>query len=167
MARTVGHAHRLLHIALARAVATETLARNVASAISPPKVKAKEVVILNPDQLTDVLRKLRGHSLETIVALEVASGLRRDEVLGLRLGGRRSRGQHHPGRALARGDQGRIALQGSEVGQGQAHHLFADVGRGHAARPSSWVARAAAGKPDDGALLFPNDPEGAPIPPTG
>ena len=37
-ARTVGHAHRVLHRALQRAVENETLPRNVASLIRPPKV---------------------------------------------------------------------------------------------------------------------------------
>ena len=42
-ARTVGHAHRVLHRALERAVENETLARNVASVIAPPKVEDQEV----------------------------------------------------------------------------------------------------------------------------
>jgi hypothetical protein len=37
-ARTVAHAHRVLHRALQKAVESEVLARNVASVISPPKV---------------------------------------------------------------------------------------------------------------------------------
>ena len=36
-ARTVGHAHRVLHRALQRAVESETLSRNVASAVRPPE----------------------------------------------------------------------------------------------------------------------------------
>ena len=46
-ARTVGHAHRVLHRALERAVEAETLSRNVASVMSPPQVEAQEVEILN------------------------------------------------------------------------------------------------------------------------
>ena len=38
-ARTVGHAHRVLHRALQRAVENETLSRNVASLIRPPNVR--------------------------------------------------------------------------------------------------------------------------------
>ena len=40
-ARTVGHAHRVLHRALERAVETETLARNVASVISRPEGRGR------------------------------------------------------------------------------------------------------------------------------
>jgi hypothetical protein len=44
--RTVGHAHRVLHRALQRAVKKEVLSRNVANAISPPTVEDAEIEIL-------------------------------------------------------------------------------------------------------------------------
>ena len=85
-ARTVGHAHRVLHRALQRAVENETLSRNVASAISPPKVEAGEVEILDVHQVSVMLHKLAGHELYTIAALALATGMRRGELLGLQLG---------------------------------------------------------------------------------
>lgn len=84
-ARTVGHAHRVLHKALQRAVNNETLARNVASAIRPPKVEENEVEILEPEQVGLVLCKLEGHPLYAISALALASGMRRGELLALRI----------------------------------------------------------------------------------
>jgi integrase len=84
-ARTVGHAHRVLHRALERAVETEILSRNVAAVISPPKVDSAEIEILNEQQVSEVLRKLEEHPLYTIVALDLATGLRRGELLALRL----------------------------------------------------------------------------------
>jgi integrase len=84
-ARTVGHAHRVLHRALERAVQTEILSRNVAAVVSPPKVDSTEIEILNEQQVYDVLRKLEGHPLYAIVALDLATGLRRGELLALRL----------------------------------------------------------------------------------
>ena len=42
-ARTVGHAHRVLHKALADATRHELLTRNVASLVSPPKVTDDEI----------------------------------------------------------------------------------------------------------------------------
>jgi integrase len=84
-ARTVGHAHRVLHNALQRAVNNETLARNVASAIRPPKVEEEEVEILDAEQVALVLCKLEGHPLYTISALALATGMRRGELLALRL----------------------------------------------------------------------------------
>ena len=50
-ARTVGHAHRVLHKALADAVRHELITRNPASVVSPPKVTASEVAILTADSI--------------------------------------------------------------------------------------------------------------------
>ncbi|HRQ25789.1 site-specific integrase [Hyphomicrobium sp.] len=83
-ARTVGHAHRVLHRALQRAVETEVLARNVASTISPPTVESEEVEILDAGQIALVLERLSGHPLYEISALALATGMRRGELLGLR-----------------------------------------------------------------------------------
>jgi integrase len=83
-ARTVGHAHRVLHKALARAVENETLARNVASLINPPQVETQETEILSAEQMADVLAKLDGHALYPIVVLALATGMRRGELLALR-----------------------------------------------------------------------------------
>jgi integrase len=84
--RTCGHAHRVLHRALARAVASETISRNVAAAIPPPRVEPQEVEILTPDQVAAVLDKLRDHQLYPVAALGLATGLRRGELLGLQIG---------------------------------------------------------------------------------
>ncbi len=83
-ARTVGHAHRVLHKALQRAVANETLPRNVASLIAPPKVEAQEIEILSAEEMVDVLAKLDGHALYHIATLALATGMRRGELLALR-----------------------------------------------------------------------------------
>src|SRR5690348_4480052 len=42
-ARTVGHAHRVLHRGLEQALRLENIARNVAHVVRPPKVRANEV----------------------------------------------------------------------------------------------------------------------------
>jgi integrase len=84
-ARTVGHAHRLLHRALQRAVEGEVLARNVASIISPPKVQEQEIEILTSDQITLVIDRLAGHPLYEIAVIDLATGMRRGELLALRL----------------------------------------------------------------------------------
>jgi integrase len=82
--RTVGHAHRVLGAALKRAVENGTLSRNVASIRKPPKVEAEEIEILTPDQVEAVLGALKDHPLYAVVALALASGMRRGELLGLR-----------------------------------------------------------------------------------
>jgi integrase len=85
-ARTVGHAHRVLHKALQRAVENETLVRNVARVIRPPKVEDEEVQILDPEQIATVFLRLDGHPLHPIAFTALATGLRRGELLALQLG---------------------------------------------------------------------------------
>jgi integrase len=82
-ARTAGHAHRLLQRAPQRAVETEILARNVAAAIGAPAGSDTEVEILNADEMPSVLRKLEGRPLELIAIVDLATGLRRGELLAL------------------------------------------------------------------------------------
>jgi integrase len=83
-ARTVGHAHRVLHRALSRAVSLEIVRRNVAHAVPPPRVEVAEVAILCPEQITEVLERLEGHSLRPIVVLALGTGMRRGELCALR-----------------------------------------------------------------------------------
>lgn len=85
-ARTVGHAHRILHRAYERALRLEMVSRNPARAVPPPKVDAVEVEILSAEQIAEVLARLDGHPLHPIVALALASGLRRGELCGLAWG---------------------------------------------------------------------------------
>lgn len=85
-ARTVGHAHRVLHRALERALRLEIVARNVAHAVPPPKVEAAEVAILTADQIADVLARLDGHPLHPIAALALGTGMRRGELCGIAWG---------------------------------------------------------------------------------
>jgi integrase len=80
-ARTVGHAHRVLHRGLERAVKLEILSRNVAHAVPPPTVERKETKILTAEQIGGVLQKLQGHSLHSIIALAVNTGMRRGELV--------------------------------------------------------------------------------------
>lgn len=84
--RTVGHAHKVLRSVLQYAVKNRRLARNVASIHSPPMVQEDEIEILSADQITEVLTKLDGHALYPIVALALATGMRRGELLGLQWG---------------------------------------------------------------------------------
>jgi hypothetical protein len=65
-ARTVGHAHRVLHRALQIAVEDEVLSRNVAGVKRPPRVEEEEIEILTTEQIDLVLNKLEGHPLYAI-----------------------------------------------------------------------------------------------------
>ena len=81
--RTVGHAHRVLHAALARAARAQVVFRNVASIIKPPKVEDEEVVILAADQIGAALETLKGHEFYPIVLTALGTGLRRGELVAL------------------------------------------------------------------------------------
>ena len=92
-ARTVGHAHRVLHRALERAMRLEIISRNVAHPVRPPKVESAEVTILNAAQIGEVLARLDGYGgrygllpLHPIAALAIGSGMRRGEICGLAWG---------------------------------------------------------------------------------
>jgi integrase len=84
--RTVGHAHRVLHRSLERAMRLEIIGRNVASAVRPPKVAAAEIAILSAEQIAHVLARLDGHPLHPITALALGTGMRRGELCGLAWG---------------------------------------------------------------------------------
>jgi integrase len=84
--RTVGHAHRVLHKALADAVSHELLLRNPASLIKPPKVDSAEVPILDADQVKTVLGALVGTEVYPHVILLLSTGIRRGELMGIQWG---------------------------------------------------------------------------------
>jgi integrase len=83
-ARTCHHAYRVLHGALAEAVKLDLLSRNVACAVTPPKIEATEVEILTAAEIAAVLDALRGSRLYAVAALAFATGMRRGELLALR-----------------------------------------------------------------------------------
>ncbi len=85
-ARTVGHAHRVLHRALERAMQLEIVSRNVAHAVRPPKPDAAEIEILSADQIANVLARLADHPLHAIVAVALGTGMHRGELCGLAWG---------------------------------------------------------------------------------
>jgi integrase len=86
-ARTVGHAHRVLHRGLERALKLdEIVLRNVAHAVPPPKVADTEVEILTADQVADTLNRIEDHPMYSIAKFAVTTGLRRGEICGLALG---------------------------------------------------------------------------------
>lgn len=81
---SIGHAHRVLTMALGRAMKLELVARNVASTVRPPKGEAEEIEILTSAQMADVLAKLAGHAIFAFVAVALGTGARRGELLALR-----------------------------------------------------------------------------------
>lgn len=85
-ARTVGHAHRVLHRALERAMRLEIVSRNVAHPVRPPKPEAAEIAILSAEEIAEILARLADHPLYAIVAVALGTGMRRGELCGLAWG---------------------------------------------------------------------------------
>lgn len=85
-ARTVGHAHRVLHKALADATRHEVVTRNAAALVSPPKVTGDEIEILSADQVKTVLSAMRETSIFPQVVVLLSTGMRRGELMGLQWG---------------------------------------------------------------------------------
>lgn len=83
-AKSITLIHGLLHSALDNAVRWNLVARNVCDAVSLPRVARHEVQPLTPEQARRLLEAVRGHRLEGILTLALATGMRRGELLALR-----------------------------------------------------------------------------------
>ena len=83
-AATARHARRVLKAALQAAVDIELVSRNVAAVGKPLAAKGDEVHILGPEEITAVLEALRDDDFYPIVALALATGMRRGELPALR-----------------------------------------------------------------------------------
>jgi integrase len=82
--RTVGHVHRVLHLALGTAKLWKEIKDNPAASVSPPNVPDDEITILEPAEAKAALDVFRGRSLYLIAAMALATGMRRNELLALR-----------------------------------------------------------------------------------
>jgi integrase len=83
--RTVGHAHRLLNMALKAALKSEKVSRNVVAVHTPPPVGDEEVEILQDPAA--VLARIKNHprhpDMHTIATMALGTGMRRGELLAL------------------------------------------------------------------------------------
>jgi integrase len=167
-ARTVGHAHRVLHRSLKLAVAREKVARNVASAISPPKVEDVEVKSLKADQVARVLEALKGHWLEPIGVLALTTGARRGEILPLAWSAiDLVRGSMTIERSLEQTRAG-LSFKAPKTRSGRRHVslpvLAIEALKAHRIRQLETRVRLGLGKPDGDTLVF-TTPDGGLIPP--
>ena len=81
---TVNSFHNVLHKALETAVRWNLLARNPCDLVSPPRRKRFEIQPLSMQQIHQLLAAARGHRLEALVILALATGMRRGELLALK-----------------------------------------------------------------------------------
>jgi integrase len=83
-AQTVRHHDRVLNVALKRARALRLIATNPVEDVSPPKVERKELQVLDTDETAKLLGAARTTRSYVPIALALATGLRRGELLALR-----------------------------------------------------------------------------------
>ncbi|MCL6647894.1 MAG: site-specific integrase [Chloroflexi bacterium] len=82
--RTVTQHHRVLRRALEDAVAWGLLPGNPAAKAKPPRWEAPEMRALDKAEVAALLEAVRGTTIEPLVVLALATGMRRGEILGLR-----------------------------------------------------------------------------------
>jgi integrase len=167
-ARTCTNIFRVLHGALAEAVRIELVSRNVADAVSPPQLKATDIEILKADQIAAVLASLRGSRLHPIASLALATGMRRGELLALRW---REVDLGNATIAISRSlEQTRAGLRfkGTKTERSRTISLppsAVDMLKAHRKEQLELRMVLGLGKPDDEALVFPNEDCTAPISP--
>ncbi len=83
-ASSIRYLHAVLHSALAQAVEWRIIADNPADRVRLPAKTSEAMTPLTPEQARDFLEAIRGHPLETLFTLAIATGMRQGEILGLR-----------------------------------------------------------------------------------
>ena len=159
-ARTVGHAHRVLHRGLERAVTLEIVSRNAAHAMRPPKVETVEIEILSPSQIAEVRAKLVGHPILPAFELAVGSGMRRGEICALLWGAvDLSRGIVHIDRSLEQTAAG-VRVKGPKTRYGRRAvalpNTAAEALRGHWRAQCALRLQLGLGRPDASDYVFPS-----------
>jgi len=81
---TVRKHHRILFEALRYGVKHELIARNVAEAVDPPRAQSKEMQIWTADEIERFLEEAKSTPYYTLFHLNLFTGLRRSEILGLK-----------------------------------------------------------------------------------
>lgn len=77
--------HMVIRMGLKQAVRWRLIARNVSDDVSPPRdTQLHERQTLTPTQAKHLLAAAKGHRLEAMLTLALASGMRRGELLALR-----------------------------------------------------------------------------------
>jgi integrase len=81
---TIRKVHHVLHHSLNMAVETGAINRNPATFAHPPKKVTPEIAILDGSQASQFLIAVIGHRWEALFRLEVVTGMRQSEILGLK-----------------------------------------------------------------------------------
>src|ERR1700677_2060120 len=83
-AHTVAHVYNTLKTIMRWGFRMGAIARNPVDAVPPPRFAQREMEVLDPSALSEMLRAAEGSDLHTPIVVAVGTGLRRGELLGLR-----------------------------------------------------------------------------------
>jgi integrase len=81
--KTVHEIHGVLRVALKKAVRWGIVSRNVCDVVDPPTIVSREAVPLSVEQARILVKHVRGHRLEVLLAMAIVTGMRRGELLAL------------------------------------------------------------------------------------
>ena len=81
---SVAHLHAVLHPALSQAARWGQTPRNVASLVTPPRVRRQEMQTLSETNSRGSLEAASGDRLEALYVLALTTGMRQGELLGLK-----------------------------------------------------------------------------------
>ena len=82
-AKTVKNIHGVLHQALDEAVKQDYIRKNPAANPTLPRVVKPDIKVMNDDIVAAFLKSIEGHQFEAIFFVDLFSGLRQAEILGL------------------------------------------------------------------------------------
>jgi integrase len=83
-ARSVEMIHAVIHSALKQAIENGLVVRNVSEATRLPRKERKEMRVLTPDEEKKLIAALGTDTYSTAILLDLSTGLRLGELLGLR-----------------------------------------------------------------------------------
>lgn len=83
-AYTITYVHRILHRALGKAVLYGYVAANPATGISLPRLQAREMQVLDADQIGRLLTTASANRLEALFQLAAVTGMRQAELMALK-----------------------------------------------------------------------------------
>jgi integrase len=81
--KSIKNVHGVLHKALNQAVSVGYIRFNPTSACTLPRIQRKEIKPMDENSIATFLKVIRGHQFETIYKVDLFTGMRQSEILGL------------------------------------------------------------------------------------
>lgn len=82
-AKSIKNLHGVLHKALKQAMRLGYIKANPTDACELPRIGKKEVSYLEEDEVKSLLEAIKGHKYESIYKVDLFTGMRQGEILGL------------------------------------------------------------------------------------